>query len=310
MRRLLGLGLTLALISVEGIAAAATPEVVLNDPAVNERVPSASDGYLVWSADSEARPNRTNSYVMADGGDPVRVNPAGTQSFEAAIDGTTVAYQQVTSDGADIWFYDVLTEERTPAPSGVNTPNWESRPTLSGNWLLFTRLIFSSKASVRVVLFNLMTDVRIVLREVPSRRHYLVSDQVNGDWATFESCRYMRGRFSNCQVFRYQISTEELVKLPNPGVQQYGGAVSADGTVYLVRTRNRNHWVCGSHTKLVRMDGGNGTVIATLPDGRDSLTPFALDETGGSTTLYLDRYRCRSSASGIYRIPDADSATL
>jgi hypothetical protein len=67
-------------------------------------------------------------------------------------------------------------------------------------------------------------------------------------------------------------------------VQQYGGAVSADGTVYLVRTRNRNHWVCGSHTKLVRMDGGNGTEIATLPDGRDSPTPFALDETGVRTS--------------------------
>ena len=222
MRRLLGLGLTLALISVAGIAAAATPEVVLNDPAVNEVGPSASDGYLVWSADSEARPNRTNSYVMATGGDPVRINPAGTQSYEAAIDGTTVVYQEASSDGADIWFYDVLTEERTPAPSGVNTAGWEFRPTLSGNWLLYTR--FSFKDSVRrVVLFNLMTDLRIVLREVPIRRRYLVSDQVNGDWATFESCRFTRARYSNCQVFRFQISTEELVKVPNPGVQQYGG---------------------------------------------------------------------------------------
>ena len=261
----------------------------MNDPAVNEVGPSASDGYLVWSADSEARPNRTNSYVMATGGDPVRINPAGTQSYEAAIDGTTVVYQEASSDGADIWFYDVLTEERTPAPSGVNTAGWEFRPTLSGNWLLYTR--FSFKDSVRrVVLFNLMTDLRIVLREVPIRRRYLVSDQVNGDWATFESCRFTRARYSNCQVFRFQISTEELVKVPNPGVQQYGGGVSADGTVYLVRTRNRDHWVCGSHTKLVRMDGGNGTVIATLPDGRDALTPFALDEAGG-------RRRCTSTGT-------------
>jgi hypothetical protein len=83
-------------------------------------------------------------------------------------------------------------------------------------------------------------------------------------------------------------------RVPKPGVQQYGGAVSGDGTVYLVRTRNRDHWVCGSHTKLVRMDGGNGTVIATLPDGRDSLTPFALDETGGSTTLYFVAWSCSS----------------
>ena len=106
---------------------------------------SASDGYLVWSANSEAKPNRSNSYVMADGGDPVRVNPAGTRSFDAAIDDTTVAYEEAFDPPHvyvynDLWFYDMVTEERTPAPSGVNTPRQsETRPSLSGDWLLFTR---------------------------------------------------------------------------------------------------------------------------------------------------------------------------
>ena len=319
MRRLFGLGVTLALISVAGMAAAATPEVVLNDPAVVEQASSASDGYLVWSANSDAHPNRFNSYVMADGGDPVRLNPTGTRSLAAAIDDTIVVYEEESDPPqiyTDLWFYDTVTEERTPAPNGVNTPRQsEHRPSLSGDWLLFTRTNFRAReGSAQVVLFNLSTSTPIVLAKLPRRTRSLVSDQVNGDWATFESCRFRMtgegGEYSNCQVFRYQISTEELVKVPNPGVQQYAGAVSADGTVYIVRTRNLDHWKCGSHTKLVRMDGGNGTVIAELPERRDARTTFALDETGGSTTLYLDRYRCSSGASGIYRIPDADSATL
>ena len=52
----------------------------------------------------------------------------------------------------------------------------------------------------------------------------------------------------------------------------------------------------------------NGTVIATLPDGRDALTMFALDA-GGSATLYFDRLRCRNGRTGIYRIADADTTT-
>ena len=134
---------------------------------------------------------------------------------------------------------------------------------------------------------------------------------MNGDWATFESCDSPGSPFSNCQVYRYQISTDNLVQIANPGPQQqYAGAVSGDGTVYLVRTRTRDHWECGNHTRLIRYPvGGPGVVIATLPDGRDALTTFALDETGGSTTMYFDRYTCSNGRQGIYSIPDADTAT-
>ena len=188
VRRLLGLGLTFALIPAAGIAAAATPEVVLNDPAVVEQASSASDGYLVWSANSDAHPNRFNSYVMADGGDPVRVNPEGTRSFAAAIDDTTVAYEEAFDPPHvyvynDLRFYDTVTEERTPAPNGVNTPRQsEHRPSLSGDWLLFTRTNFRAReGSAKVVLFNLSTSTPIVLAKLPRRTRYLVSDQVNGN---------------------------------------------------------------------------------------------------------------------------------
>jgi hypothetical protein len=313
VRRLIGLASLLTLL-MAGIALAATPEVVLNAPKVDEMRSSASDGYLVWSANTEAKPNRYHSYVRADGGQPVRINPTGTTSFGAAIDQTTIVYEEVDHPDTDLYFTDALTPDRQPPPDGVNTRATESRPSLSGDYLLFTRSnanrVGFNKSWTRVVLFNLQTGEETVLRERMTRRSYLISDQVNGDWATFESCRFdLDVGFTNCNVFRYEISAADQTKLENPGQQQYGGGVADDGTVYVVRSGKRDFWACGLHAKIVRMPlVGPGVVIAKLPDGKDALTAFAFDEPGGSTTLYFDRYSCRKNQSGIYRIPDADTA--
>lgn len=315
MRRLIGLATTLTLLAIATLAYAATPEVVLDEPGVNEGIPSASSGgYLVWTANSEAKPGRFNSYVQQGAGPVVRVNPPGTRSYFAAIDGTTIAYQEGTDDTWDLRFFDAVSEARSDPPDGVNTPGIEYRPSLSGDWLLFTRTngnrVKFRDAWAKVVLFDLSAGTGTVLEKLPLRGHYLQSGQVNGDWATFESCRLRRGDFVDCQVSLYEISAETLTEVANPGVQQYAGAVADDGTVYLVRTRNRDHWNCGSHTKIVRMDGGNGTVIAELPDGRDIFNTFALDGPGGATTFYFDRVRCKAmSYTGIYRIPNADTAS-
>jgi hypothetical protein len=315
VRRLIAMVAGLTVIATATIAQAAIPEVVLDEPGVRETYSSASDGYLVWSANSEARPSSSHSYVMEDGESPVRIDPPGVQSFSAGIDGTTIVYQEWSPLDSDLWSYDAVTAERSALPDGVNTPSGEFRPTISNEWLLFTRTNTNRPAArrywVKVVLFDLISETHTVLERLSARGHYLVSNQVNGDWATYESCRFRRGRFFDCQVFRHQISTGTTVKVANPGLQQYAGAVSGDGTVYLTRTRTRDRWRCGNHAKLVRVPvGGPGVVIAELPDGRDALTTFALDESGGSTTMYFDRSTCRNDRGGIYRILDADSATL
>jgi len=225
-------------------------------------------------------------------------------------------YEEVGRRDSDLYFSDALTPDRQPPPDGVNTRANEFRPSLSGDYLLFTRTnsnrVGFNKSWRRVVLFNLMTGEETVLRERLSRRTYLVSNQVNGDWATFESCRFdLDVGFTNCNVFRYEISAADLTKIENPGQQQYGGGVSDDGTVYVIRSGKRAFWACGLHAKVVRVPlSGSGVVIAKLPDGKDALTAFAFDETGGSTTLYFDRLSCRNGRSGIYRIPDADSVGL
>ena len=314
MRRLVVSLAAMALVWPANAAYAATPEVVLDVPSRWENSPSASDGYLAWST-TNTENFRSNSYVMADGGSPVRVNRAGTRSGSAAIDGTTVAYDEVDHD-SDIVLFDAVSKTRSQPPDGVNTPGDEIRPSLSGNWLLFTRSnanrVSRSKAARKVILFNLYDSTSILLARVRERTGYLISDQVNGDWATFEKCDVHRFVYSDCQAHRYRISTDKLTEIPNPGVpqQQYAASVSKNGTVYMVRTRTRDHWRCGDHTRLVRYPiGGPPTVIAQLPVGFDALETFAFDEKNGSTTMYFGRLNCKNGRSGIYRITDADTAT-
>jgi hypothetical protein len=306
------------LVSALGTAYAAEPEVVLDVRTQWENTPGASDGYLVWSAASADHLDHSNSYVMADGGSAVRVNHAKRDSRAASIDGTTVVYQESRGDDSDLFFFDAVSHARTDPPDGVNTSRVEYRPTLSGDWLLFTRNNGNRaprhKAIAAIILFNTYTSEKIVLERSRMQTHYLISDQVNGDWATYESCDYRHYLYSNCHVSRYQISTDELVQVESVGGiprQQYAAGVSSDGTIYMVRTRTRDQWECGNHSTLIRYPvGGPGVVIAKLPVGFDSLNMFALDETDGSTTLYFDRVDCGNGRTGIYRITDADTATM
>jgi hypothetical protein len=104
------------------------------------------------------------------------------------------------------------------------------------------------------------------------------------------------------QVFVFADEAGDLVFKRSAGVSRY--FILATACV-----SSMCHWQCGRHSKIVRMPlAGPGEVIATLSDGKDALTAFTFDETDGSTTQYFDRVDCNSVQSGIYRIPDADTA--
>ena len=307
MRRWIVVSLTLALLT--SVASAATPDVVLDDPDVSETHPSRSDGYLVWSA-------RGRTFVMPDGGDRVRVNRPDTFSLAAAIDGTTVAYQEIRRNDSDIRFYDATTDEYVALPVGTNTRNWEEDPALFGDWLMFIRSninrVHRSDAWLRVLLVNLDTDERRKLLDTPYQRHYVATDQVNGDWATYETCRTPSGTFTECNVYLYRISTGTTTTVADTGLQEYAGGVTSDGTVYLVRSGSAQEWLCGRNARIFRVPLGEfpGEPIAALPDGIDALNAFAFEEIDDSVTYDFARLRCRNGAEGIYQIPDADTASL
>jgi hypothetical protein len=289
----------LMLLGANPASAVATPEKVRDRKGVNELQPAMSEDGFVWSQGD-------NSFVKPEHDPRVRLNLAGSSSFFAAIDDSTVVYNVFENDQASLEMYDLRTGERSSPPAGVNTNRFEEEPSLSGDWLLFTRL---GPRRTLVVLFNLDTSEQRVLENLRAKTHYVVSDQVNGDWATFETCDNDRGSLSDCQAYRYRISTREQAKIPNPGRQQYAAGITKDGTAYLISTGESDHWQCGAGATLVRQPvSGSRHVVATLPTGIDSFNTFAFEESDGSVTVLFDRIHCRNGSSGIYEVENADTA--
>ncbi len=301
-----------------GVAWAGTPVPVVDSPRALEQNAAGSQGYIAWAKVGRAN---AQAFVKPDGAPKIQMNADRVRSFAVGMDGTTAVFDAYANGGranGNLRMFDVLTQTRSDPPAGVNTPEHEYRPSISGDWLLFTRDSFPTVGlpgyRVRVILFNTSTSEERELANLRGLNHYLLSNQVNGDWATFESCDYSprTDKFSDCQVFLYQISTDTLTQIPNPNRQQYSSSVTSDGTVYFGRGRSGVRWVCGRDAQIVRLpNGGSEEVIATIRGFRDVFSTFALEESDTSTTLLLGRQPCESRRprGGIFEIPNADTAT-
>ncbi len=300
---------------ITGVAWAATPIRLLDRPGVQEKNPAASEGYLAW-AEQATKLSGLNVFVKPDGGPRIQMNRRGTVSLFVGMDGTTAVFDVYGHSGrrnANIRMFDVLTQTRSRPPAGVNTRQNEFRPSVSGDWLLFTR---EGGRRTRIVLFNTSTSEQRVLMNLRATNHLLGSNQISGDWATFASCDLPGYFFSNCQVHLYQISTDTLTQIPNPDRQQWASSVTSDGTVYFVRGRGRDRWVCGGVEKIVRLPyGGSEAVIARIPEGKHVSSTFALEKSDTTTSVLLGREPCprrsrqRIPRGGIFEIPNADTTT-
>jgi hypothetical protein len=97
-------------------------------------------------------------------------------------------------------------------------------------------------------------------------------------------------------------------KVPNPNDRyNYRGAVTSDGTVYYARSALG----CGNNVRIYRWSvtaPADPVLINALPDGKDIAGRVFAFNDGSSTTVYFDRLSCRSGASDIYRLDDADTA--
>ena len=112
-------------------------------------------------------------------------------------------------------------------------------------------------------------------------------------WDRFNS------RTPAANVFLYQISTATTTKVPEPtGKLQYSPSVTSTGTVFYVRSGVG----CGNHVSLREYSSGIDTPLAALPSGYDVYKTFAVDEGGGVTSLYFDRYQCSTGKSHIYKL--------
>jgi hypothetical protein len=254
--------------------------------------------YIVYSASRPGFPNAYDAYVKPAGQPRVKVNNSGI-AFAGGIDGTTFIYQHISSGHSDIGLYDVGTQTRS-LPTGVNTSAWEWSPTISGDWILFSRQNpNATPVSDRVVLRNEMTSVTRVLDDAagtPDR--ILTAGQVNGDYASWD--RYTPSAHTGT-VRLYQISTQhtDIVQLPI-GKIQYASSVNAAGNLFYVRSGIG----CGKQVVIREIIVGvSDTALAALPPGYDVSKTFAVDEGGGVTSLYFDRFNCATGkGADVYKL--------
>ena len=275
----------------------------------NERSPAldvdgATADVLAFTRSRTGDPNRYDAWAQEGSAAAFKLNAAG-QGWTGGIDYPMVSYQQIVGGQSDIYFYDLLTDQRSPAP--INSSKWEWRPSVSGTMddyhLLFGR--DNTNNPTQRVLLHHHSDVAhesTLLAEVTRATHYLQPDQLNGDFATFTKCT------PNCNVFRRDVLAGTTMKLAKPVAnrprQQYAGAVNPEGVVFVVRSGPR----CGEKVKILRYDVENpsdptyGSLLVALPAGFDIATAFARANNNGSVTLVYDRVNCSTGRFDVYKL--------
>lgn len=149
-----------------GVAWAGAPVPVVDTPRALEQNSAASQGYFAWA---RVTAHNADAFVKPDGAPKIRMNRPNTDSFAVGIDDTTAVYDVFAGSvgNVNLKMFDVLTQTRSNPPTGVNTPQHEYRPSISGDWLLFTRDNFRPALEdtfrVRVILFNTATSEQRVL---------------------------------------------------------------------------------------------------------------------------------------------------
>ncbi len=289
-----------ALVAALALPAAATAKPLTqtplrtNPPPVNEQSPSAAPGYFAWVQNSRSHPRLSNLYAQHNGRTRFRINPAGTQAgLGTGIDGTTLVYTQRHEGKFSILMFDLQTKHRFAPPAGVNTPNIEDEPTISGDWLLFHRVEQGSAAGQQVILRDLHTGETRVIASVHGRIGQLEAGQVNGDWAVFT--RSVNGTRFN--VWLYRISTKTLTLVPNPRDKVHSSAaVNPFGTVYFEESGAR----CGSNATVeVYPVGGPMITAGTLRPGIDMFHPF-LFEHGSTDSFLFAKLHCTGGATDVF----------
>jgi hypothetical protein len=254
-------------------ALSASEQQLLSSPNLEIR-PSANATMVAWSQNSSKHPRFFNEYVKPiAGGNAKRLNAEGTRAYNGGFDGSKVIFQQISPQGqSDLVIYDTATKHYVAVPSGVNTTKWEAAPTMSGDYLLFSRETAGRTGFVdRLILHQISTGHEQVLRKLFSdyrQGPFIDPGQVNGDYAVWDVC----SRSAGCNVFRHQVSVDHTQMIPDRQ-QEYASSVAADGTVFFIRSGVG----CGRHAKLMRFSGGTGETAESFARNRDSFSTFALD---------------------------------
>jgi hypothetical protein len=151
--------------------------------------PAVDDTYLIWTQNSEARPNVDHAYGKVLGQDGrFRLDSTGSRGAAGGIDPESgrAIYQQMTDDTSDLYWFDLDTRDRTKvAADGVNTDRWERDPRVSAAFLLFAR---DAGSATSVFLFDRAADALTKIAEYDITRFYVAPGAVGGRYATWTVC--------------------------------------------------------------------------------------------------------------------------
>ena len=234
----------------------------------------------------------------------VKVNAKKTTGFAGGFDGTRLIYQQVRRGFlSDLRLYDLATHRRTGLP-GVNTDDWEWAPTISADWVLFSRGATNSGGTQRVILHNLATGEERILDSLRSRRGYLQAGQVNGNYAVWTRCPPSP---ATCDVYRYDVTLKTKTQMPRSGQNLFGASVTAAGTVYY----GREGFGCGTGVELAKTTLAGATfIVYSFPGGADMGATYAVTtapQPGDAelARVYFERITCHGSRYDAYSIDDS-----
>jgi len=276
------------------------PQKIIGGPE-DQLLPSANADYLIWSANSEALPDRYHAYGRPRGtSDVFRLNPPGTRGYAGGLypGANRAVYQQIEGPSSDLYRIDLATRERHQLPPLVNSARWEWGPRVSDAFYFFAR---DGGTMTRLFLYDRNTHTLEEIASYDITTFYAAPGAVGEQYATWTVCGPI-----TCRAFVRDTMTDRTRKIPAPdGTARYAPVVDeVDGQVYVVRSGQS----CGATVRIVRVPvtdlGATPVTIATLPAGIDIGFTLSLEERETQLDLWFSRYRCGPQQGDVSRLRD------
>ncbi|MDQ3209633.1 MAG: hypothetical protein M3Q20_00385 [Actinomycetota bacterium] len=241
------------------------------------------------------------AYVETNGGTVTHINAKRTTAYVGGFDQGTdrVIFQQTHGGESDLFLYDLSDDRRTPIRR-LNDEEWQWNPSIDSHrgttWITYGVNRFGGPTAMwRLFLFNTSTGERTLLAETTNRCGCLFPGTVAYPWVTWAVG-------DDATAWRYDIRTGERTPLLPTDQDEYGVAVTPEGTTYVARSGDR----CGSGAALYRVDrNGVPFLLHEIADGFEPAN-LSVDFIGPHDRLYFDRRNCKTGSADVMRLRRAD----
>jgi hypothetical protein len=276
------------------------PQQIMAGPE-DQLLPSANDTYLIWTANSEAFPNRYHAYAKVRGtSGRFRLNPSGTRGYAGGLDPgqNRAVYQQIDGQSSDLYTINLDTRVRVKLAALVDSGRWERSPRVSDAFYLFAR---DTADATTLLLYDRAAQSIESLATYEIARYSVTPGGVGEQYATWSVCTVF-----NCNAFVRNTATDQTRKIPAPdGRARYAPVVDeVEAQVYFVRSGH----ACGVAVRIMRVPlsdlGATPTLLAALPDGIDAGLQQSVQDLGTQVDLWFSRHRCGPRQADIYRLRD------